>query len=94
MMKPKNSIVYKRCKTLINILTDLGYTKQISWHDLTYFIKRYIGGDPRTLQKYRECLTDFGFIEPIKGTTRKVFRIIEMPRPYQMKLTELARKDE
>jgi len=92
-MKPRDSIVYKRCKTLIDVLTDLGYEK-ISWHDLTYFIKRHVGGDPRTLNKYREALVDFGFLEPVKGTLRNpIFRILEMPRPRQVKLTELAEEN-
>jgi len=92
-MKPRDSTVYKRCKNLIDVLVDLGFEK-ISWHDLTYFIKRHVGGDPRTLNKYREALVDFGFLEPLKGTLRNpIFRILGYPRPVQRKLTELAEEN-
>lgn len=55
------SLSYRRCRKLTQDIVNLGYNR-ITIRDLDYLIKRNVGGDPRTVRKYKRLLVEYGFL--------------------------------
>lgn len=63
---------YLNCIEIIRSLVESGYTNQVSLKFLNVAITLKRGGDPRTLNNWRNTLERLGFIERFKRNLWKI----------------------
>ena len=66
------SIVYERCKQIVQLCKENGYYSEINLSILKQLIAEHIGGDPRTLKLYLSRLCYFGLMKPVNQSTYKI----------------------
>jgi hypothetical protein len=79
-LKMRKSVVFRRCENLAVIIADLFPNGTISRGDLEYLIFRHIGGDKRTIQKYKALMVKERFLTPI-GLNRFAINKLMAPKP-------------
>ena len=62
----KKGRTYRKCERFAKTLREMKYEK-ISFRDLKYNIKVFIGSDDRTVERYLHLLGEFGFVTPAHG---------------------------
>lgn len=85
-LKMRKSVVFRRCENLATIIADLFPNGTISRADLEYLIFRHIGGDKRTIQKYKTFMVKERFLTPI-GLNRYAINRFMAPRPEPQQKT-------
>ena len=63
---------YQNCVEIMRSLVESGYTNQVSLKFLNIAITLKRGGDPRTLNNWRNTLERLGFIERFKKNLWKI----------------------
>jgi hypothetical protein len=85
-LKMRKSVVFRRCENLTVIIADLFPNGTISRVDLEYLIFRHIGGDKRTIHKYKTFMVKERFLTPI-GLNRYAINKLMTPKPEPQQKT-------
>jgi len=66
------SIVYERCKQIIQLCKDQRYFKEIPIDELRQIISQNIAGDPRQIKLYLSRLEYFGFMKTLNSKIMEI----------------------